>query len=436
MAAGEATCLEATTTGEMTENREVEVEAGDLGGRDQEIVTEVCKFFLEGRCRFGESCLNRHEGSPRLEPKERKTSKEEQRKKKKGTKEKVEERKGKLPSMKTAADVISRLQWDRQLPVDKFTVGYVDRFRGVLEQPFTAFCWEDLASVDDFEVLAIPQHRIQYFKYSGTKVWEKATRMDLIFGSTGDQRGIVQVMEDVDLQKQEEEDEESDDGEVELDVQEDRTEEQLVAEEDRSTHFLAVRITDPEVVSNLCLVQESIATHEPILGQCCMRPNLFHLTIGMLRLEGAEGLVAARAMMDRLRPVVEEMFRDKDSATLEINGLSNFGQRVVYANVLPKSDFWFNALVDACKEAVNTAAGNTMPPMVKSTNSFEFVPHITIAKVSRPVARLRRSRFIPSAAYSDHNQLNFGRQVVDNLHLCVIEQDLGRDGFYTAVASI
>ena len=303
MAAGEATCLEATTTGEMTENREVEVEAGDLGGRDQDIVTEVCKFFLEGRCRFGESCLNRHEGIPRLEPKERKTSKEEQRRKKKVAKEKVEERKGKLPSMKTAADVISRLQWDRQLPVDNFTVGYIDRFRGVLEQPFTAFCWEDLASVDDFEVLAIPQHRIQYFKYSGTKVWEKATRMDLIFGSTGDQRGIVQVMEDVDLQKHEEEDEESDDGEVELDVQEDRSEEQLVAEEERSTHFLAVRITDLEVVSNLRLVRESIATHEPILEQCCTRSSLFHLTIVMLRIEGPDRLVASRAMMERRGPL-------------------------------------------------------------------------------------------------------------------------------------
>ena len=96
----------------------------------------------------------------------------------------------------------------------------------------------------------------------------------------------------------------------------------------------------------------------------------------------------------------------------------------------------FDSLVNACKEAVNTAAGNTMPPMVKNSNSFEFVPHITIAQVSRPVALLRGSWFIPSAAYSDHNQLNFGRQVVDNLHLCVIEQDLGRDGFYTTVASI
>ena len=103
------------------------------------------------------------------------------------------------------------------------------------------------------QVLAIPQHRIQYFKYSGSKVWEKATRLDLIFGSTGDQRGIVQVMEEVDRNKveDEEEDEESD-GEVELDVQEDRTEEQLLAEEERSTHFLAIRLTDPELIDNLC----------------------------------------------------------------------------------------------------------------------------------------------------------------------------------------
>lgn len=340
------------------------------------------------------------------------------------------------------------------------------RFRGVLEQPFTAFCWEDLASVDDYEVsftfrftitlaltfilkflhlfqvehihmygqchlklneflaqvLAIPQHRIQYFKYSRSKVWEKATRLDLIFGSTGDQRGIVQVMEEVDSEKQNEEDEESDDGEVELDVQEDRSEEHLLAEEERSTHFLAIRVTDPEVVANLCRVQESIATHEPILRECCMKTGLFHLTIGMLRLEGPDGLVAARSMMERLRPIVEEMFRDQDSAVLEIEGLGNFGQRVVYANVrisslsfflqiipvqvAPKNEFWFNSLVDACKEAVSEAAPMVfsfklflksktknqclinsrnlmLNSQVRSTNSFEFVPHITIAKVTR-----------------------------------------------------
>ena len=111
------------------------------------------------------------------------------------------------------------------------------------------------------------------------------------------------------------------------------TEEQLLAEEERSTHILAIRVTDPELVANLCSVQESIAAHEPILRDCCcVKPGLFHITIDTLRLEGPESSVAA--IMESLRPVVKEMFQDQESAKLEIVGLGNFEQRVVYAKVI------------------------------------------------------------------------------------------------------
>ena len=110
------------------------------------------------------------------------------------------------------------------------------------------------------------------------------------------------------------------------------TEEQLLAEEERSTHILAIRVTDPELVANLCRVQESIAAHEPILRDCCVKPGLFHITINPLRLEGPESSVAA--IMESLRPVVKEMFQDQESAKLEIVGLGNFEQRVVYAKVI------------------------------------------------------------------------------------------------------
>ena len=106
-------------------------------------------------------------------------------------------------------------------------------------------------------------------------------------------------------------------------------------EEERSTHFLAIRVTSPELVANLRRVQETIVieAHEPILRQCCTKPGLFHLTIGELRVQGPDGLVAMMAMMEGLRPVVEEMFSDQDSAALEIDGIGNFEQRVVYAKV-------------------------------------------------------------------------------------------------------
>ena len=106
-------------------------------------------------------------------------------------------------------------------------------------------------------------------------------------------------------------------------------------EEERSTHFLAIRVTDPKLIANLRRVQETIVieAHEPILRQCCTKPGLFHLTIGELRVQGPDGLVEVMEMMEGLRPVVEEMFSDQDSAALEIDGIGNFEQRVVYAKV-------------------------------------------------------------------------------------------------------
>ncbi len=47
--------------------------------------------------------------------------------------------------MRTSSDVIKRLQWDENLPQEFFTIGYVDRFLGIVEDPFTKFShWGDL----------------------------------------------------------------------------------------------------------------------------------------------------------------------------------------------------------------------------------------------------------------------------------------------------
>ncbi|XP_059498236.1 leukocyte receptor cluster member 9 [Stegostoma tigrinum] len=95
--------------------------------------------------------------------------------------------------MRTASAVISRLQWDPELCPADFVVGYVDRFCGLVEQPFEAFTWGELADAEP-GALAIPQHRIRYFKHRGRLVWDKATRLDDIFGSTGGGRTIRQLL--------------------------------------------------------------------------------------------------------------------------------------------------------------------------------------------------------------------------------------------------
>lgn len=251
-----------------------------------EDVTSVCKFFLEGKCRFGNKCRNKHEnivssksgnsdeslhsklscnGTEDLtatadheemvneasKPINKSTS---------GNRnyEKESDVSKKKPPMKTASDVISRIKWDDELSPKDFAVGYLDRFLGIMEKCFADFSWEDLASVDHFVDLAIPRHRIQYFKYLGEIVWDKRERIDKVFGSTGGKETILDVKErigevhgnkDADLSDSKEQSAMDDTSCIvasELPKQ--------LKEKNEPNYFIAVQISDVEIIDKISKV--------------------------------------------------------------------------------------------------------------------------------------------------------------------------------------
>lgn len=126
----------------------------------------ACRFFLEGRCRFGARCRQPHPGAPAPPDCEAQP-----------------EARAKKPPLRTAADVIQRIRWDPRLDPADFSVGYVDRFLGVREEPFSAFCWDEPLAALGPGVLAVPQHRVRFFRFRGRLVWDRASRTDLVFGS-------------------------------------------------------------------------------------------------------------------------------------------------------------------------------------------------------------------------------------------------------------
>ena len=87
------------------------------------------------------------------------------------------------------------------------------------------------------------------------------------------------------------------------------------------------------------------------------------------------------------------------------------------------------SLVTRVKRAVAEAG-----PGVSLNDKFGFIPHVTLAKVSRPVARMRRSKYIDSSYYESHCSNTFGSQNIDNLQLCVIDSSTRYDGFYSTLA--
>nr|BFE55816.1 hypothetical protein GCM10020063_003420 [Dactylosporangium thailandense] len=70
-------------------------------------------------------------------------------------------------------DVVSRIRYDAALDAARFSVGYEERGAGIRETPLLAF----VGGGD------VPWHRVQWVKAGSTTVWDRQTRVDLVFGS-------------------------------------------------------------------------------------------------------------------------------------------------------------------------------------------------------------------------------------------------------------
>ena len=96
--------------------------------------------------------------------------------------------------MRTALEVIRRLEWDPACCADAVVVGYRD-FGEIVERPLDAFSHWGAIELAGEDELAIPQHRVVYFKSGDMIVWDKrpiydvdgvmSRRLDGVYGSTG-----------------------------------------------------------------------------------------------------------------------------------------------------------------------------------------------------------------------------------------------------------
>ncbi|XP_032297582.1 leukocyte receptor cluster member 9-like [Coturnix japonica] len=154
------------------------------------VPVSCCRWFLEGRCRFGSRCRNLHPGSAQPEPEpnrdEPETNPEPE------TNRDEPEPEGKKPPLRRAADVLNRIRWDPALEPGFGSVQYRDRFRGLVERPMSDLYHGPLCDAGPDE-LPVPEHRIQRIRYRGNVVWDRKNRIDHVFGtgSGGEKRDLA-----------------------------------------------------------------------------------------------------------------------------------------------------------------------------------------------------------------------------------------------------
>jgi uncharacterized protein (UPF0248 family) len=92
------------------------------------------------------------------------------------TKDKISQNMSEVPvhqkkeKLRTAKNIIDKIEWDENIDKKEFRVGYLDKFTGVLEISFE----ELLVSTE------IKEYRIEYFRRNGEIVWSKKDRVDIL----------------------------------------------------------------------------------------------------------------------------------------------------------------------------------------------------------------------------------------------------------------
>jgi len=269
--------------------------------------------------------------------------------------------------MKTAADAVNRIQWDSQINKEHIIVGYLDRFVGIKECLFNTFDWGDIV-LADLGALAIPEHRICYFKYKNEVVWDKSQRLDNIFGSTGSKITIYDEiirLENVDYVAEIEE---------EIEINRVGRAHKQQKEPEKPNYFLSIPITDKKVRENFKKIKSSLIEDNYEVEGMILPEDSLHLTLCTLRIVGGEEMENVCKLLQEIGE--SEEFLAKFPIEITFEGVGSFYDKVFFIDSKEHLES-LKAVKEMVLKRFEEANVNT------AGNYYDFVPHLTVFKISK-----------------------------------------------------
>ncbi|XP_027210833.2 uncharacterized protein [Penaeus vannamei] len=332
------------------------------------------------------------------------------------------------PFMTTAGDVSQRIQADVNLPEVYFTVGYKNQFSEDVEKPFTSFYRDQLPYVGE--------DSIQYFKYKGTKVWDKVEGFDHVFCSVGTDVAIEEKINEIEeyLAKRAlsfTPDDEADEEDNFLLLGGGSYGTGLAdsfsgSVKPKATHFLCIKVKNDQVKSIAAKVKEHLLNKEPDLYKCTLPNERLHVTLARVHCSAQDAIIEINNMLRGLRPRIQDLVGSSEfenpQRIIRARGLSTFGNQVLYVKLdVPAA---FISVIEKLQVSLSRIKN------VIVTNHFESIPHMVLMKVDNTTARKRGFNNFDSSLYKDYVNQDFGMITFDNIHFCLIDDIRDQDGFY------
>lgn len=255
--------------------------------------------------------------------------------------------------------------------------------------------------------LAIPKHRINYFKYKNEIIWNKINRLDNVFGSTGSNITVHDVIKRLENEKF---------------TPDESNEEQtykcgrarISKTNSQPNYFISIPIDNTNLKDSLFKLTCDLLDSNEKIENYLVPSTSYHLTLCTLRIDTDFEMKKVKDILDRVFKS-EAAFKNFP-ISLKFQEICEFYNKVLYvrsdnAEQNEKLESLKNLILKEFTDASINTAGNY----------FDFVPHLTIFKLAKNTNSFGTdtvTSLVDKSIWDGYKEFDFGAQQINEFQLC------------------
>uniref|UniRef100_H3B1J8 A-kinase anchor protein 7-like phosphoesterase domain-containing protein n=1 Tax=Latimeria chalumnae TaxID=7897 RepID=H3B1J8_LATCH len=194
-------------------------------------------------------------------------------------------------------------------------------------------------------------------------------------------------------------------------------------------YFVAIPVTNDQILDKVEDVQELIVTKEPELLRALIPVERLHLTIVVAHLRSSEEVEKAILALQHCKSKVDDLLQG-NQLNMTFHGIGQFNNEVVYVKMIENEQQMLNKVAESVELCFREMGVNI-------TGSKEFKPHLTFLKLSKAPALKRKGfRKICSDLYKEYEDCAFGTEAFMRIDLCSMHKKQQESGYYYCECSI